>query len=67
MLRRVRTLEVLRSVVEEPAADSTVCRTRLLWSHPDGCTYVDWQSVPHDEPLPRRAELRTRLRASASS
>src|SRR5688572_27864321 len=67
MLRRVRTLEVIGSVVEEPAADPTVWRTRLLWSYPDGSTRVDWQSVPHDEPLLRRAELRTRLRASASS
>src|ERR671912_87591 len=66
VLRCVRTLEILRSIVEEPAADSAVWRTHLLWSHPDGCTRVHWHSVPHDEPLLRRAELRIRLSASAS-
>src|SRR5918995_7457708 len=45
MLRRVRPLEILRSVVEEPATDSAIWRTHVLWSHPDGCTHVHWQSV----------------------
>ena len=35
-------------------------------SHPDGCTHVDWHSVPHDERLRHRLELRIRLGASAS-
>src|SRR5215207_855719 len=41
LLRRVRTLEVLRSTMEEPPADSTVGGDRLLWPYPDGCTDVD--------------------------
>src|SRR5215207_9386253 len=41
LLRRVRTLEFLRSVVEEPPTDSIVCWDRLLWPYPDGCTGVD--------------------------
>src|SRR5215207_7871615 len=55
-----------RTRVAMGAKDAAVWRTHLLWSYPDGCTHVDWQSVPHDEPLLRRPELRTRLRASAS-
>src|SRR5918999_141326 len=66
LLRGVRALEIRGLVVEEPAPDAAVWRTHLLWSYPDGFTHVDWQSVPHDEPLLRRPELRTRLRASAS-
>jgi hypothetical protein len=41
LFRGVRTLEFLRSPVEEPPADSTVCRDRLLRSYPYGCTDLD--------------------------
>jgi hypothetical protein len=41
LLRRVRTLEFLRSTVKEPPADSTIWGDRLLWPYPDGCTDVD--------------------------
>ena len=41
LLRRVRTLQIFGLSVEEPPADPTVWRDRLLWSHPDGCTCFD--------------------------